>query len=99
MAIRVECDIAGQESRWVEFRSDRWPFKDRRRVLESFQVEALEVILSYITAWDLIDVDGAVVGAVSLAALDNVDDLIVDWLVRAWFDARGRRSAIPKAGS
>ena len=102
MAIRIDCTAPGYEECWIEYREESWPFKDRRRILSSVSdIETLEIILGYITAWNLKDVDGKEVPFVpSIDSLDNVDDTrLVSWIVASWFMARAERSALPKAPS
>jgi hypothetical protein len=98
MAIRVDCDLEGHKDLWVEFREDRWTFGDRRKVSESFSDSlALTIILGYVEAWHLLDVNGKEVEFVKeLEGLDDMDDRVVVWIVRAWFQARNKRAEVPK---
>ena len=93
MAIRITCDKKGYEDCWVEFRSDRWTFKDRRTLTETTSdEEVFNIVLSYITDWHLLDVDHELIpfdpsGGLSL--LDNLDDTVMTtWLITAWWEAR-----------
>ena len=80
----------------------------------SSDVAALTVILGYIVGSGLKDVNGRAVDLTHkppetdgdgkpiardpLAALDDLDDAVVSWLIGAWFEARNKRSEVPKAG-
>ena len=95
---RITCELPGHDA-WVEFRQDKWIFGDRRAVLEATSDgEWLGVVLPYVTAWNVKDVDGAPVDP-TISALDRVEDDLVAWLLSAWFKARSERSALPKAPS
>ena len=94
MPIRIE-DGSGH---WCEFRDEKWRFGDRIAILEAgSDVRALDLILPFVTAWNLTDVSGDAVpfdgGAKSLM---SVDDEVATWLIGAWFEARAKRVAIPK---
>lgn len=113
MSLRIECPHDGYENVWVEFRDDRWPFKDRRAVLGSVSdADTLRVVLGYVTNWHLVDVDGKPVkfelpepteevpDPDPVDLLDNVDDTaIIGWLIGAWFEARVLRSFTSKKTS
>jgi len=59
MAIRVNCEAEGYEKCWIDFRDVGWRFKDRQRILRSTSdLETLEIILTYIEDWKMLDVDG-----------------------------------------
>ena len=100
MAVRIECEVEGFEKNWVEFRGDRWPFGDRRAMMDGqTDLESLKVILGYIEGWNMLNVkDKKVVfdpeGGVDL--LDTMDEILVNWLIGAWFEARAKREELPK---
>ena len=96
MAIRVECDLPAYAGKvWVDFRETGWKFKDRRTILETTSdLVALNMIVGYVEAWQIPDTSFVAGGGIEL--LDEADDDIVGWLVRAWFEARGKRSGLPK---
>jgi len=99
MAVRIDCKLPGHEGEWVEFRDSPWPFKDRRAVLAAnSDLAALTVILGYVSGSELKDVDGKPAAVSGLDSLDNLDDLVVSWIIEAWFFARNKRSEVPKAG-
>ena len=59
MSTRIECDKAGYEGVWIDFRERGWRFSDRRKVLESVSdFDTLGIILTYIDDWYMVDVDG-----------------------------------------
>ena len=64
----------------------------------------LEIILSYVDAWNLLDVNGKEVKLPEkkrkVALFDYLDDqLIIPWIIGSWFEARISRSALPKENS
>ena len=102
MPIRIECTVAGYEGAWIEYRDEPWAFKDRRTILSTMSdITTLELMLSYMTGWDMKDVEGkpAPFGQ-TIEALDNLDDTrIIPWIISSWFQARAERSALPKGSS
>jgi hypothetical protein len=59
MPIRIDCDRPDYKGAWIEFRDDRWRYGDRNKILNSVSdQDTLEIILGYVTAWNLTDVDG-----------------------------------------
>lgn len=100
MAIRIKCEVEGFEKNWAEFRDTSWPFGDRRAMMDGqTDLESLKVILGYVEGWNMLDVkDKKVVfnpeGDVSL--LDTMDEILVNWLIGAWFEARAKREELPK---
>jgi len=99
MSIRITCDLPDHGSLWAEFRGDKWTFGDRRAVNESVSdLDWLAVVLGYVTAWNLTDVDGASVEP-KTSAIDRVEDDLIAWLLSAWLKARSERSALPRKPS
>lgn len=100
MAIRINCDLEGFEKNWVEFRDSAWPFGDRRKMLEGqSDLESLEVILGYVEGWSVANVKNKAVvfdAAVGIDLLNDIDEILVNWLITAWFQARGQREEVPK---
>ena len=96
--MRVDCPLEGYKDTWVEFRDKGWTFGDRRRVEDSMSDSmALTIILGYVEKWNLKDASGAEIPVKrDLEVLDEVDDVLVTWLIRAWFQTRIQRSATPK---
>jgi hypothetical protein len=95
VAIRVECDSEGFENCWLDFRDSPWPFGDRRAMLEGqSDLAALEVILSYIEGWLMINVKNKKVifnPEGDIDAFNDMDEIIVNWVISAWFKASGLR--------
>lgn len=83
-----QCDLPGFEHVWAQFRTSGYPFRLRREWDAASGEQAIALVLGYIVDWNLTDVDGAPValpaGPRSLALLDNVEDALVLWLVRAF---------------
>lgn len=106
MGIRIECSKEGYTDCWIEYREDRWIFKDRNDILNSVSdLKTLEIILSYVEDWSLRDVNGKdVVLPVKkkrkVSLFDYLDDsLVIPWLIGSWFEARVSRSNLPKETS
>lgn len=102
MPIRIACTVAGYEDCFIEYRDEPWPFKDRRLILgTTSDISTLELMLSYMTGWNLRDVEGKPVSfGQSIDALDNLDDTrLIPWIITSWFHARAERSGLPKAPS
>jgi hypothetical protein len=104
MSIRIDCPEEKYETVWIDFREDGWPFKDRRRILQSVSdVDTLEIILSYIEGWHMLDVYGNEIPwdpGRGVEILDELDDgIIIPWLIGAWFRAKSERASISKKRS
>ena len=100
MAIRIKCTLEGFEKNWVDFRDHSWPFGDRRTMIAgATDIESLEIILSYVEAWSIYGVDEKKVTFDTEKKVDNldtVDELLVNWIIAAWFEARSEREHLPK---
>ena len=100
MAIRIKCDIEGQETSWIDFRDHTYPFGDRRKMLEGgTDIESLTTILGYVEAWNLLDVNEKKITFDLEKGIDlfnNADELVVNWFIKAWFEARSEREQLPK---
>jgi len=96
MGIRIECDQPAFPGAFVEFRDRPWKFGDRRRTLEATDdALALGIILPYVTGWNIKDCDGKAVAVEDgVDALNEVEDGLVIWLIRAWFEARLRATQL-----
>ena len=106
MSIRIECSVEGYTECWIEYREDKWIFKDRNEILNSTSdLNTMEIILSYIEAWNLTDVNGSEVVLPTkkkrkVSLFDYLDDqLIIPWIIGSWFEARISRAALPKESS
>jgi hypothetical protein len=79
------CDVPGYEHVWCQFATSGYPRKLRREWDAADSDEIQRIFLRYITAWHLTDVAGAVVeNTREPACLDNVEDAVVVWLLRAF---------------
>ena len=100
MAIRIKCNLEGFDKCWVDFRDHSWPFGDRRKMLEGgTDIESLTTILSYVEAWNMLGVDEKKItfkAEENVDNLNNVDELVVNWIIGAWFEARAEREQLPK---
>lgn len=98
MPVRVDCPLEGFRDTWVEFRDKGWTFGDRRHVIEAVtDSAAVNIILGYVERWNLKDTSGLEVPIKKdIEVLDQVDDVLVVWLIRAWFQARDQRGTVPK---
>ena len=100
MGIRIECELGGFEKNWVEFRESPWPFGDRRKMMEGqSDLLSLAVIIGYVTEWSMANGKGKSVpfepeGGIDL--LDDMDEILVNWLIGAWFEARAEREQLSK---
>ena len=94
MPIRIDSG----KGNWIEFRDSKWTFGTRMAILGApSDLEALDLVLGFVVGWNVTDIDGAASpfdkGA---SALLNVDDEVVRWIIRAWFEAREERNRVPK---
>ena len=101
MAIRIECDLGGFEKNWIEFRDSPWPFGDRRKMMEGqSDLISLGVILSYVEAWRMQNARGTSTtpfnSKTGIELLDTLDEILVNWIIGAWFEARTRREELSK---
>ena len=100
MAIRIECELGGFEKNWIEFRSSPWPFGDRRKMMEGqSDLVSLGVILGYIEDWSMAGAKGKSIAfdpEKGVEILDDMDEILVNWIIGAWFEARTSREALPK---
>lgn len=74
---------------WVRFRTSGYPRKLRREWDAASPDESAVILLRYVEAWSVVDVDGQPVelpaaGGRTAALLDNVEDALVMWLVRSF---------------
>ncbi|MHA2069516.1 MAG: hypothetical protein ACXABY_34570 [Candidatus Thorarchaeota archaeon] len=100
MAIRIECELGGFEKNWIEFRDSPWPFGDRRAMMEGqSDLISLEVILGYVTDWEMRTAKGKLIDfdpKADLDILDAMDEILVNWIIGAWFEARQEREDLSK---
>lgn len=89
---RWPCPLAEYPEAWVKFREKGYPFRLRRELdLVATDVAVLPIILPYVVEWNLPDVNGR---SISLpeerptALLDDVDEMLVVWLIRTFYEHR-----------
>ena len=87
----VACNLPDYPGVWVRFATRGYPFSLRRTWEEaSGDAAVLSIILPRITVWNVADVDGQTIplpqnGERPTALLDNVDDAVVIWMIRAFW--------------
>ena len=85
---RATCDQDGYTGVWVQFKTSGYPFGLRRKWDKAKTDEALAIVLSYVEAWNLPDISGKVVtltnGQRTIDLVDDVEDVLVLWLMRAF---------------
>ena len=60
---------------------------------------SLEVILGYVTDWEMRTGKGTLVPfdpKATLDILDDMDEILVNWIIGAWFEARTEREELSK---
>lgn len=91
---RKQSPLAEYPDVWVEFKQSGYPFKLSRTLDKSKDAtETIRIILGYVTAWNMTDVDGAMVelpdrGGRTPEILDNVDEALTTWFVKAFYENR-----------
>ena len=79
------CDVPTYGHVWVQWKTSGYPRKLRREWDAANADATLAIVLRYVASWSLTDLDGAAVPLVpETACLDNVEDAVVAWLVRAF---------------
>ncbi len=89
------CPLPGYTDVWVQFKTSGYPFSLRRKWDEAkTDTATLAIILPYVVAWNLTDVDGHPVelppaGERSIQTVENIEDGLLMWLIREfntfWF--------------
>lgn len=80
-----QCDVPGYEDCWVSFRTSGYPRKLRREWDEAEVDERYATLLGYVSAWNLRDLAGAALeNTRQPGCLDNVEDAVAVWLLRAF---------------
>ena len=89
----------GNENTWVEFKKSGYPFKLSRQLKDSNKEnEILDIVLGYVTACHIPTLDDAWLDAVATKdALDNVDEQLVVWVIREFYEFRQERMYSPLA--
>lgn len=95
------CTLPGYEACWVQFKTSGYPRKLRREWDESKGGDdTLAIVLRYVTAWHLTDLEGQPVTAIGdVRALDNVEDAVVSWLSRTFAEFWLRELTAPTPNS
>ena len=85
---RAVCDRPEYAGVWVQFKTTGYPRKLRREWDAANADATLAIVLRYVIAWNVRDVDGADValpdGERPAALMDNVDEAVIVWLIRAF---------------
>jgi len=87
----VTCSLPDYPGVWVRFATRGYPFSLRRAWEEAKGDDAvLSIILPRILAWSVVDVDGLPLplppdGERPTTLLDNIDDAVVIWMIRAFW--------------
>jgi hypothetical protein len=94
------CDVPTYEHVWVDFKQNGYPRKLRREWDAADADETLRIVLRYVVAWSVTDLDGqAVENTSDGACLDNVEDAVVAWLVRAFVKFWLAELSLPRPNS
>ena len=82
------CDVPGFEGVWVRFATRGYPRKLRREWDDADADGVQRIVLRYVQEWNVSDVAGVAVvlpdGERPASLLDNVEDVVVVWLIRAF---------------
>ena len=80
------CTLLGYEDCWVRFKTSGYPRKLRKQWdAEKDPDKVLGIVLSYVEAWHVKDIEGATIALSSdVAALDNAEDALIVWLIRTF---------------
>ena len=83
----VICDSPEYPGLWVRFKTRGSPFALRRQWADADDQGVVEIMLRYVTAWNLIDVDGKPIelptnGDRDPSLLNNLDEMLIVWLIR-----------------
>ena len=101
---RKACEVAGFESLWVEFKTSGYPRKLRREWDDADSNGVLGIIMRYVKDWNLTDIHGQPISLTPerpTSLLDNVEDSVVVWLIRAfqafwlWELPQPRKNSLP----
>ena len=101
---RKACEVEGFESLWVEFKTSGYPRKLRKEWDEAESDGVLSIILRYVKDWNLAGIDGKSITLTlerPASLLDEVEDAVVVWLIRAfqsfwlWELPQPRKNSLP----
>lgn len=80
------CEVPGYGDCWVQFKTSGYPRKLRREVDQSDAAGVWAIIARYVGASNLRDLAGQVVAITpDLTCVDNVEDAVVTWINRAFY--------------
>jgi hypothetical protein len=60
---------------------------------------SLETILAYVENWNMTSAEGKAVPfdpEADIEILDDLDEILVNWVIGAWFEARSQREQLSK---
>ncbi len=87
---RVDCKEPQFPGAWVKFKTSGYPRKLRREWDNANANGTLEIILRYVEAWNIPALGGDVValpaGERKADLMDDVEDALVAWLIRAFLN-------------
>lgn len=82
---RKTCPVAGYESCFVQFATRGYPRRLRKEWDAADPDGVLRIVLHYVVDWQLTDTAGQPVARTAdPAGLDNCEDAVVNWLIRAF---------------
>ena len=89
--------LAGDESAWVDFKANGYPFKLRRELKGAVTDEkVLEIIARYVVACNIPTVDGATLTSFpTVETLDLVDEKYALDIIWKFYEFRGERVREP----
>jgi hypothetical protein len=82
------CDVPGYQDCWVQFKTSGYPRKLRREWVAADAEQTWAILMRYTLAWSLRDLSGAAVPLPDtdrpMALLDDVEEAVAAWIVRAF---------------
>ncbi len=78
------CEVPGYGDCWVQFKTSGYPRKLRREWDAANSDGVWAIVLRYVVAWKLRDIDGAEIP--SGGDTGNVEDAVYAWILRAFID-------------
>ena len=95
-------EVEGRDACWVQFKTSGYPRKLRREWDVADYQGAYAIAISYIVDGMIWDVDGQPVKlgpALTLSALDNVEDAVVTWVFTSFRDFWLTEVTVPRPNS
>lgn len=94
------CDVPTYEHVWAQFKTSGYPRKLRREFDAANADEMQRIVLRYVAAWHVTDLDGAAVANTGEPeCLDNVEDAVAAWLTRTFIVFWLRELTAPRPNS